>query len=78
MPQPGLSDQPQSLARVHIEGHALHGVQLSAVRQVEPDVEVAGLEERHGVVPGTASVLMDRCATRRRGLSASSIAWPMR
>src|SRR5204863_6160770 len=81
-----LPDEPEALARLEREVHALDGVQLAAVLEVEPDVEVLDLQER-----GTHSasfprptrgrsrkVRADRCATRSRGLSASSNAPPTR
>ena len=39
-----LADQPEPLAGVEVEADALHGVQLAALGQVEPDVQVANLE----------------------------------
>ena len=83
----GLADQAQPLTGVHLEAHALDRVEPPAVRQVEPDVEVRDGEQAHGAgssaVTGVRAgrirhVWIDRCATRRRGFSASSIAWPIR
>ncbi len=46
----GLADHAEPRPGLDREGHALHGVQRAAVRQVEPDVEVLDLEQRrpHG------------------------------
>ena len=67
--RPGRGVRPR-----RVEAHALHGVQRAAVRQVEPHVEVAHLQQAHAAGPsaalrrrargtGSASCLMDRCAT---------------
>jgi hypothetical protein len=59
-------------------------VHLPAVRQVEPDVQIGHLEHAHsasGPLPTSGRSRQrrsERWATRKRGLSASSIAWPNR
>ena len=68
------------------EADPLHGVQLAAVGQVEPDVQVARpraarLTRRPSSArpaAGAGSGRTDRWPTRSRGLSASSIACPSR
>ena len=77
----GLADQPEPLALVQVEAHPLHRVQPPAVRQVEPDVEVARPPAGSSRGPPRPTrrcaeppAVIDRCATRRRGFSASSIA----
>src|SRR4029450_12049690 len=74
-------------ARLEREVHALHGVQLTTPLELEPDLEVLDLQQRHrrhsASFPRPTSgrsrkVRADRCATRSRGLSASSSAPPMR
>src|SRR6185437_1691779 len=79
-----LPDEAEPLARVEREADALDGVQFAAAAQVEPHVQVFDGEQAHtasGPRPTSGrkrKVLAERCATRRRGLSASSIAPPKR
>src|SRR5262249_39991166 len=80
-----LADQPEPLARVERQRHALDGVQLPPLAEVEPDVQVLELEEGTHMASGPRptsgrrrKVRAERRATRRRGLSASSIAPPRR
>ena len=42
----GLAHEPHPLARVQLEADALHGVQLAAAGEVEPDVQVLDPEDR--------------------------------
>src|SRR6185312_14547808 len=80
-----LADQPEPLTTFETERDALDRVQRPAAWQIEPDLEILGLEER----THSASAFLptsgrsrkpraDTCATRRRGFSASSSAWPSR
>src|SRR6202042_3485541 len=81
---PGLTDQAEPLALAELEAHPLHRVHLRPGRQVEPDMEVAYLQQAHSASgPRPASVRgrhrrRDRWATFSRGFSASSTAWPNR
>ncbi len=86
LPAARLTDEPEALARLEREVHALHRMQLASVLEVEPDVEVLDLQQRRrhsASFPRPTSgrsrnVRADRCATRSRGLSASSSAPPTR
>ena len=48
---PRLADEPEPLALLDVEAHALHGVQPALVRQVEPHVEVVRLQDAHAGSP---------------------------
>src|SRR6185437_3036154 len=80
-----LAHESHPLARVQVERDALDGVEFAA-GHVEPDLEV--LDAQHGSPRAHSDSSLprsgrsrnrrtDRCPTRRRGLSASSIAWPI-
>ena len=80
-----LADQSEPLTALEPERHALHRVQRPTARQVEPDVEILGLEQRAHSASAfrptsgrSRKPRADTCATFRRGFSASSSAWPIR
>ena len=80
-----LADESQAFARLEGQGNTLHRVQRPAGRQVEPDVQLVGLQQ--GAHSASAlrptsgrrrKVCAERWATRSRGLSDSSSACPIR
>ena len=86
LPAARLAHHAEPRSRVDREGHALDGMELPAVREVEPDVEVVDLEQRGSRLAAapaarsgrsTRKRRTDRWPVRRRGLSASSIVCPM-
>src|SRR5262249_55971760 len=84
LPAARLADQAEPLPRVEREAHPLHRVHLGGVRRIEPDVQAGYLEQAHmasGPRPTSRRSRhgrIERQATRSRGLSASSTAWPNR
>ena len=82
LPQPDSPTRPSRSPSFTVEPHPLHRVEPPAVRQVEPDLEVPHRQQAHGAassarvgaVARKRQLWIDRCATRNRGLSASSIA----
>src|SRR5205085_6966247 len=80
-----FAHEPEPLAAGDRQAHTLDGVELAAAGQLEPHVEVLDGEERahsdSALRPTSGrsrKVRAPRCATRRRGLSASSSACPTR
>ena len=79
-----LADKPEPLAGVDGQRDALDGVQLAAVLEIEPDMEILDLEQAHSAsFPRPTSgrnrnERAERCATRSRGFNASSSAPPIR
>src|SRR5207248_9962388 len=86
LPATRLPDEPEALAGLEREVHALHRMELASALEIEPDVEVLDLQQwlaHSASSPRPTSgrsrnVRADRCATRSRGLRASSSAPPTR
>src|SRR5207248_10883660 len=80
-----LADEAEPLAGLEGETDALHRVQLALALQVEPDVQALDLQQTAHSASGprptsgrSRKLRAERCATRSRGLSASSMVPPSR
>src|SRR6266566_654191 len=84
LPATRLADEPEALARIDQQIDAFHRVELAAVAELEPHMQVLDLQEAAHTASSprptsglSRKVRAERWATRSRGLSASSSAPPI-